>query len=287
MSEPTPPAGWEQYPPQQQPQYQPPQYQPPQYQQPGYGQQPAYGQQPPPYGEPQYGQPPYGEQPTYAQPAFEPPQKKSRAGLWIGISVAVLLLCCGGGVAIFFAFDRLNNAASDGKSPTVPRTPVESTAAPSGTVYHVVAPAKLGNRSKITDDEHNKLVEQVSASMKADAKVKDAAVGYYGTPDPKKDKVYLAAITTSLAMSQKDFDDLFQGMVTQAGLEKMTDVAGADPGPLGGFASCGNLKIQDMPVAACGWSDAGTFGVIMWYNRALTQVKSQFVGMRGEVETLS
>jgi hypothetical protein len=86
-------------------------------------------------------------------------------------------------------------------------------------------------------------------------------------------------------MSQTDFENTFEGMVTAAGLEKMTDVADTAPGPLGGTARCGNLKIQGMPVAACGWSDAGTFGVIMWYNRALSQVQSEFVGMRGEVET--
>jgi hypothetical protein len=268
MSDPTPPAGWPQY-----PQYpQQPQGQPPQYQQP-----PQYGQQQP------YGQQGYQPQPLYAQPVFEPP-KKSRAGLWIGLSVAALLLCCGGGVAIFFVANRLGNNVADEKSPTVPRTPVGEHSSQAQAHYTVTAPDQLGNRKKITDAEHNQLVEQVTSSMESDTKVEHAAVGYYGTPDPKVDKVYLAAITTRVAMTQSQFEDTFEGMVTAAGLEKMTDVVDANAGPLGGSARCGNLKIQGMPVAACGWSDDGTFGVIMWYNRALSQVQSEFIGLRGEVE---
>jgi len=84
-------------------------------QQPGqpYGQpQQPYGQQPPPppqapgpppYGQPQ--QPPYGQQPGYPQQpgGYGPPPKKGGKG-WIfallGV-VLLLVLCCGGGFAIF------------------------------------------------------------------------------------------------------------------------------------------------------------------------------------------
>ena len=76
----------------------PPQQQqiPPQQQ---YG-QPQYGQ--PQYGQPQYGQPQYG-QPQYGQPAYGKP-KKSKAGLIIGIIVAILVIV--GGVFGFLLFTK-------------------------------------------------------------------------------------------------------------------------------------------------------------------------------------
>lgn len=81
------------------------------YARPGYGPQPGYGQDP--YGQPGYGsQPGYGQQPGHGQapgmyPTAPPPKKKRGLliGL-IGVGLAVLL-CCGGGVALFAsgAFD--------------------------------------------------------------------------------------------------------------------------------------------------------------------------------------
>jgi hypothetical protein len=82
-----------------QPQYgQPGQQGQPQYGQPGYGQpgqqygqpaygQPGYGQPGQQYGQPQYGQPGYGQQ--YGQ---QPPKKKSRTGLIVGLAVLALVI---------------------------------------------------------------------------------------------------------------------------------------------------------------------------------------------------
>ncbi len=107
-----------------QPPQQPPYGQP---QQPYYGppQQPPYGQpQPsndptyisPPYGQPQqpypYGQPQYGVPPV---PGYvpQPPPKKRRTGLWIFLGIlAVLVLACIGGVAVF-VYNVTHNPATD------------------------------------------------------------------------------------------------------------------------------------------------------------------------------
>lgn len=94
------------------PQVPPPQPQPPHVPQPPqapqpYG-QPGYGQQPPPQPQPPYGQLPQGPGQPYGPPgyppgAYGPPPKKSGKG-WIFVLVGVfvvLLLCCGGGIALF------------------------------------------------------------------------------------------------------------------------------------------------------------------------------------------
>lgn len=233
---------------------------------------------------PQYQQPP---QAGYVPPAFQPPKKQSRAGLWIGLSIAALLVCCGGAAGIYFLANKYSDTVADQKSPTVPRTPVGDQSASSEATYKVTAPDTLAKRKKITDTEHTNLVAQVTSAMQSNSGVGDVVAGYYGTTDAKVDKVYLVAVTTSTAMTRAQFANLFDGMATSAGLGTMTDVADVEAGPLGGYARCGNLTIQTLPSAACAWSDAGTFGMIVWYNRALGQVQSELVGMRGEVETKS
>lgn len=219
-------------------------------------------------------------------------QQKSHNGLWIGLAVAAVLLCFGGGAGAVMMGGYLSGSATDGKSPTVPRTPVGElmTASPTPQATQkqvtitVAAPAKLGNRPQITDAEHTTTADQVIATLKGDRRVTTAIAAYYGTPDPKKDKVYLVAVTVSTPMSKSEFESTFAASTTQVGLEAMTDVADTEAGPLGGLARCGNLKIQETPVAACGWSDEGSFGVLMWYNRTVVQVKAQFIALRGEVE---
>ncbi|HCT80839.1 MAG TPA: hypothetical protein DGT23_30595 [Micromonosporaceae bacterium] len=214
-----------------------------------------------------------------------------RNGLWIGLAVAAVLLCFGGGAGAVMMGGYLSGSATDGKSPTVPRTPVGElmTASPQQptpkqVTVTVAAPAKLGNRPRITDAEHTTTADEVTATLKGDRRVTTAVAAYYGTPDPKKDKVYLVAMTISTPMPKSEFEGTFAAITTQVGLGAMTDVADTEPGPLGGLARCGNLKVQEMPVAACGWADEGSFGVIVWYNKTLIQVKAQFIPLRAEVE---
>ncbi|GAA0642194.1 hypothetical protein GCM10010174_75930 [Kutzneria viridogrisea] len=95
--------------------------QPQQYgQQPGWGQQPGeqqqFGQQP--YGQPQPGEQQFGQnpgwaqqQPQFGQPYGQPPAKRKRTGLIIGVIAAVVLVL-GGGVGAYFLFFT-KNAQSD------------------------------------------------------------------------------------------------------------------------------------------------------------------------------
>jgi hypothetical protein len=95
-----------QYPPTQ---FQPSQYQPAQYETPQQQQTPQYEQPAPVTGAPTYpGAAPYPGAPSYpggpsypGAPAFytEPPKKKRRVGLIVGICVAAVLVVCGGATA--------------------------------------------------------------------------------------------------------------------------------------------------------------------------------------------
>lgn len=247
--------------------------------------QPQYGQQ--------YGQPDYGQQPQYGQPQYgqaqPPPPPKSRKGLWIGLgvgAVVLLLLCCGGGFAAYKlteseAREALDPITGFSQSPS-PKASKPSTTKPTITL---TLPDKLGIRSRITDAEHAKFAKDTEAAMKADGKVESTVVGYYGTVDPKKDKVYLAGATTTVAMSKADFEATFSAMAKGAGLADMTGARDVNPGPMGGYAKCGLLKIEGMPVAACAWADEGSFVTVMWYNRQVSsQIRAELITIRGQVE---
>jgi hypothetical protein len=85
----------------------------PQSGQPAYGQQPGYGQQPA-----------YGQQPQFGAPQKAPGTKVlgMPLGLFIGLIIGVLVLCCGGGIAACFLggyFDSVTNTASDDPTVTV------------------------------------------------------------------------------------------------------------------------------------------------------------------------
>ena len=272
-----------------QPQHGQPEYGQPQYGQPQYG-QPQYGQ--PEYGQPQYGQPQYGQQ--YGEPATSPPPtayppKKSNKGLWIGLSagaVVLLLLCCG--VVVWL----VNPFAGDDK-PSGSSNPSSSAKPPSGTpskkpTIKVAAPDKLGTRAKLTDSTHTKLAADTEAAIKKDSRISTAVVAYYGTADARKDKVYLAAATTTVAMTKAAFEATFNGMAKEAGLADMTGVTDVDPGPMGGYAKCGMLKIETIPTAACAWADEGSFVTVMWYNKQLSnQIKAELITIRSTVESKS
>lgn len=82
-----------------------------------YGQQP-YGQQP--YGQPGYGQQPY---PGYGQPGGfgGPPPAKGRKGLWVGLTIGVVLILAGLGVTGFWApgffLSKTSSSSSPGSTP--------------------------------------------------------------------------------------------------------------------------------------------------------------------------
>ncbi|HEX6681695.1 MAG TPA: hypothetical protein VF062_02830 [Candidatus Limnocylindrales bacterium] len=223
------------------------------------------------------------------QPPAVPP-KQSRKGLWIGLSagaVVLVLICCGALVWFLdpFSNDDPNNAGNNTNPSSSGKPP---TGGPKKATFKVTAPDKLGTRAKLTDETHTKLATDTEAAIKSDSRITNAVVGYYGTADPKKDKVYLAAATTSTAMKKAEFEATFNGMAKEAGLADMTGVTDVEPGPLGGYAKCGNLKIESIPTAACAWSDEGTFVTVMWYNKTLNnQIKAELVTIRGAVETKS
>jgi hypothetical protein len=305
--------GYGQQPPYGSPSYGPPSYGSPSYGEPSYGQQPVYGQ--PSSGAPSYGQQPpaYGQQPpTYGQdPAYgsygpgeypppgggypppQPPKKKSKALPIVLVSIAVVLvLCIGGGVAIFLAAKNktqdLVDAARDAANPTAPATtdPTgSSTTAPAGgSKITVVEPKTLGGRPKLTDKQFASLAKELQSGL-ADVPDATATVGaLYGSVE-KQNIVIVAAAAAPIDDPKKELDSTFAG-AGFSGL-KVTDITPVSAGSLGGEAKCGRSTESGISMALCGWADEGSLGFNIFFFSSVSKAKAEFPALRAQVEKSS
>ncbi|HEY6596258.1 MAG TPA: hypothetical protein VI011_19470 [Asanoa sp.] len=262
-----------------QPQYEQPRYDQPQYDQPQYGQ--VYGQPRPTYEQPpQYGQqppayeqqpPPYGQQPGY--PAFggppqapTPPAKKGMGKgvkILLGVLVAVLVLCVGGGTVAYFALkDDVGNAVDAAKT-------------------RVVAPDTLNGRPKLTTPALQAAADRISAAVdKSLPNSTSSATAFYGNP-AKKDLVMIQARSGLVRDPAKALDDFMRGVTEGAG---GAEVKSVDPGPLGGVAKCADVKSGGTQIGWCTWVDNGSLGTVGFFYKTVKEASAELVSIRNVVE---
>ncbi|MGC5017660.1 hypothetical protein [Micromonospora sp. DT47] len=203
----------------------------------------------------------------YGGPAGPPAPKKSNVGKIVLISLAVLLVLCLGGAAIaFFAF----------------KDEVKDTVDAANT--KVAAPTTLAGRKQISDPELKALSDQMVAEMKSSVQNETGAAGaFYGDP-AKQDLVMIAAASGLMADPKKELDEAVTGL---SGELAVTNMATVDAGPLGGDAKCGDGKTEGVPLGVCAWSDKGSVGMIVMFFKSGAEAKTEFVTMRGQIETRS
>lgn len=232
--------------------------------------------------------PPHDQYPQIA------PQPKSRNGLWIGLGIGGLvltLLICGGVIAVVVALNRKPASPPPVAEPRISLSPTAS-AQPSKKPgpARLVTPDQIGTRAKLTDAEHTKLVADTEAKMKASGSAGTSyIVAYYGTADPKIDKVRIhGSNSVSGSMSRKVFDDQFIAIGKQFNGANTTGIVVVSPGAKLGFVSCGQVVAKDgMPLAVCAWAGqgTGTFVMVFWYNRAPSDaIKKEILVIRDLVE---
>lgn len=241
---------------------------------------PQPGFPPPAYGQPSYPPPGY---PGYGPP---PPKRKSRALPITLVSIGVVLvLCLGGGTAAFLLVSNAaDSVAEDLESATPAPTGTGVTETPSAEPARTITitePKTLGGRPKLTSKEFAALNEQIESDL-ADIPDATKTVGsMYGTP-AKRDLVLMAAAQAPIDDPEQQMDTSFTG--TGLGGLDLQDVVDIDPGPLGGYARCGDVELAGEKMAVCAWVDEGSSGWISWYFKSVKQVRGQFVKIRGEVE---
>jgi len=226
----------------------PPQQQGPQYQ-PGPPQQPG----------PQYG---------YPNLAAGPPPKRSNAATIAVIALAAVLVLCLGGAAVTW-FVLAGNADDAGDVVEASRT-------------EVVAPDTLAGRPRYTEPDLRSVVDATLNSIRPSVQNETGAVGeFYGEPI-LRDFIQVAAVSGLVADPQKKLDDAVRGLSRLT----LNDMAATEPGPLGGDARCGNGWADGVPLGVCLWADGGSVGVVIMYYRSAEQVITEFVGIRGQIESV-
>lgn len=275
------------------PQHGPPQptHSQPTYSQPGSSQQPGYpqaGYQYPAHQQPGALPPGYPQQWQQPQP-FQPPAKKSRVGLWIGLgvgaSVLVLLAVCGGGFLLLQSKATPVAGPSSKSSPAVSRSANPPSKKPASAVT-MVRPDKIGGRNRITAGEYAAKAARAEESLKTELKPGGSlVVAYYGTTDRKVDQIYIVASTIPGPVKKTTFDKQFENTGPSIGGQPTTNVVEVPVGTLGGFMKCGQTTQDGIDVAVCAFSNEYDYGVVQWYNRKLNEdIKKELVTIRTLLE---
>jgi hypothetical protein len=273
------------------------------------GSQPSYrpqhGHQPSPGGEPQPTDPyqgwnaapsPYGErQQEYPRQVFPDPQpagspattdapgswfdqprpekrsfddrswgeepRRSRKGLKITLTVlAVLIVAI---AAAGFVFGK----------PILDEYPAKVTAGDS-----------IAGFDKSTNPELVSLSEQMNTEFKAGSELDTTAVGVYHKAGDEDQKVVMVVAGSALLLRpQNELASAFDSMST-GGLT-VTGTHSVDPGPLGGHAQCGTSVTGGVKLAVCGWADHGSLGMIMFFDRGITESERLLPDFRKEIES--
>jgi hypothetical protein len=267
--------------------------------QPGFPPQPASVPQPS-YPQPEYAQPAY-PQPGYPQPGYPPsgtpmpgypqqgypaPKKKSRAVPITLVSVALaLVLCVGGGTAVYLAGRNTADGIADAIASAGPTTrPTENATTAPAAVITIVEPKTLGGRPKLTDPKFAGTVDQLERNLALLPGASQSFGAIYGTP-AKRDVVLVVAAKSFVLDPKDEVDSAFSG--SGFGKLNLTGVVSIPAGPLGGAAKCGKGSDEGVQVSLCAWADEGSSGLMIWYFTALSKAKAEFVKLRGQVEKKS
>lgn len=189
-------------------------------------------------------------------------REEPRAGS-IVVRAFVAIVVLGLGVAIVgFVWDLANAPA----------------AGPAVTVH---APESVGGRARTTDDAW----AQAGARTVREAFADGATVVVletYGTAQDKTTMMVFAA-AGPIGSPERAVSNLILS-VKQRGYT-VADFNVIDPGPLGGVAQCGRVSGDGAETVMCVWADHGSNGIIEWYFSSLDEARTEFAGVRAEIES--
>ncbi|MFF5215008.1 hypothetical protein [Micromonospora sp. NPDC000442] len=240
-------------------------------QQPG---QLAPGTYPPPGAYPPPGQP-YPTGPGLPGPGLAasgpvdpgqagPPKKKFRVWMIVLIVLAVLLvLCGGGGTAIWFAVkDDVSEAVDASRT-------------------RMVAPATVAGRPKLTEPELQQAADEMLSEIRSTVSNETSAVAaFYGSPTGEN-LVMIAGASGLMSDPKQELDAAVQSLTAGIALRNMTSI---DAGPLGGEASCGDGQTEGVPLGVCAWADRGSVGLIVLFFSSRADAQAEFVTIRGQIQ---
>ncbi|MEU4691586.1 hypothetical protein [Actinoplanes sp. NPDC023714] len=147
----------------------------------------------------------------------------------------------------------------------------------------IVEPPTLGGRAPLTDDRFTAAAAVMEEGLAAYEDATNAFSAFYGKPE-SRDVVVVSAVARPVASADAALFGALRGLI-KGGLA-VEGIAPVDPGPLGGAAKCGDAVDADgVGIAVCGWADEGSLGVLMWYFSTADRATTEFVELRGKIET--
>jgi hypothetical protein len=253
----------------------------------------AYAPPPPDFGQ---------QQQQYAQPGYPPMtavpavRKKSRALPITLVSIAVFLVLCVGGTTAVVLVARntaksVENNAQNYTPPTLPSIdpidpidPAPTTEPPAEKSITIVEPKTLGGRPKLTDAQFKKVTDQLKGDLEKIPNARNTVGALYGTVG-KQNIVVIAGVEADVDNPSQELNGTFLG--AGVGGLKVTGITTIPAGPLGGVAKCGKAASSGVDMVLCGWADDGSVGWIIWYFKTISKAKSEFAGLRGQIEKSS
>lgn len=179
------------------------------------------------------------------------------------ISVGIVLVLCIGGVtaAVLFARNTVEDAGAEAAK------------------IAIAEPATLGGLAKLESAEFDKLAQQMEDGLASMPGAKDSFAGFWG--DPEKDMIAALATRATVISPRAELTASFREF------GDVKDVTAVETGSLGGVAECGTSSDPDGDLAVCGWADAGSVGMIIFYGKTAPDVLADFPELRAEIETRS
>ncbi|NMO54194.1 hypothetical protein HH310_23800 [Actinoplanes sp. TBRC 11911] len=259
--------------------------------QPGYPSagQPGY---PPAGGQPMpYPPSPYAPYPGFPQPPVQPPKAKSRTLPIVLTSIAIfLVLCLGGSTAVVLVLrnqdDKLTSADATPEPASSPTTedptqePSAQPSTPAASTVKVVAPKTLGGRPKVSSKELQSYVDLLKTMMSSYPSASNSVSGMYGRIGTRN-VVVMAAAEADVVLPETTVDAL---LASGGSSTKVTGITSVSTGSLGGYAKCGNSTSAGQKLAICVWADDGSLGLVVWYFKSTSSIKSEFPKVRAEIE---
>ncbi|GLY21340.1 hypothetical protein [Micromonospora sp. NBRC 101691] len=206
---------------------------------------------------------PYGTDPAAG---FPPPPQKKKSGvgkILLIVLAVVLVLCVGGGIAIWATVkDDVGEV-------------VEAT----GT--RVVAPETLNGRPRITDPDAVAMAEEIRAdNAKNVPQATNTVAGVYGDV-AKGDVVLIVGMSVLIDEPEEDLDAMLKSFSAEFTVGVVVTVP---PGPLGGIAKCGDGSSEDVGLGFCMWADRGSLGVVIGFSKTGKEVEREFGTIRAAIE---
>ncbi|MFJ5923672.1 hypothetical protein ACIQF6_13825 [Kitasatospora sp. NPDC092948] len=204
----------------------------------------GYGRPAPPQQQPWGaggGVPPQAYPPGVYPPGV--PVRKSRKGLWIGLSVLAAVILGGAGVIGYLIYDT---AADTGKN-------------------KIALPPTFHDLTSDPNDEDTKQLatslQEGMAEDKASFTQPEPVSGIYRSSDGDH-MLVVSGLTGHVLLPSQQVDVVFKDF--SANVSNRSDV---DAGPLGGRLSCGEISLGGEQGGICVWGDSSSVVVVMEVDR--------------------